>query len=67
LSAFDDDLKKLFIPGGQILFHQNEAADAFYIVMAGCLGVIVQDNDGRETLIASISAGGDGVTGPFPT
>jgi NTE family protein len=57
LSAFDDDLKRLFIPGGQILFRENEAADALYVVITGCLGVIVRDDDGRETLIARISAG----------
>jgi NTE family protein len=57
LSAFDDDLKRLFIPGGQILFRENEVADTLYVVITGCLGVVIRDKDGRETLIARIAAG----------
>src|SRR5579872_5352264 len=57
LSAFDDDIKRMFIPGGQTLFRENDAADALYVVITGCLGVVARNHDGRETLIARIAAG----------
>jgi NTE family protein len=57
LAALDAELKWMFIPGGQILFRENEAADSLYVVLTGCLGVIVRDNNGRDILIARIAAG----------
>jgi CRP-like cAMP-binding protein len=52
LAAVDTELKWMFIPGGQILFRENEVADSLYIVLIGCLGVIVRDNNGRDILVA---------------
>jgi NTE family protein len=57
LSAFGAGLKRMFLPGGQILFRENEAADSLYIVISGCLGVVVRGNDGRDVLVARIPAG----------
>jgi NTE family protein len=57
LAALDAELKWVFIPGGQILFRENEVADSLYVVLTGCLGVIVRDNNGRDILIARIAAG----------
>jgi NTE family protein len=57
LAALDAELKWMFIPGGQILFRENEVADSLYVVLTGCLGVIVRDNNGRDILIARIAAG----------
>jgi NTE family protein len=57
LAALDAELKWMFIPGGQILFRENEVADSLYVVLTGCLGVIVRDNNGRDLLIARIAAG----------
>jgi NTE family protein len=57
LAALDAELKWMFIPGGQILFRENEVADSLYVVLTGCLGVIVRDNNGRDVLIARIAAG----------
>jgi NTE family protein len=57
LAALDAELKWLFIPGGQILFRENEVADSLYVVLTGCLAVIVRDNNGRDILIARIAAG----------
>ena len=57
LAALDAELKWMFIPGGQILFRENEVADSLYVVLTGCLGVIVRDNNGRDMLIARIAAG----------
>ena len=33
LAAVDTELKWMFIPGGQILFRENEVADSLYIVL----------------------------------
>jgi NTE family protein len=57
LSAFGAGLKRMFLPGGQILFRENEVADSLYIVISGCLGVVVRSNDGRDVLVARIAAG----------
>lgn len=57
LSAFGAGFKRMFLPGGQILFRENEAADSLYIVISGCLGVVVRSSDGRDVLVARIPAG----------
>jgi NTE family protein len=57
LSAFGAGLKRVFLPGGQILFRENEVADSLYIVISGCLGVVVRGNDGHDVLMARIPAG----------
>ena len=57
LDAFGAGLTRMFIPGGQILFRENEAADSLYFVISGCLGVIVRDSTGPDVLIARIEAG----------
>ena len=44
LAAVDTEFKWMFIPGGQILFRENEVDDSLYIVLSdGC--VIVRDRD----------------------
>jgi NTE family protein len=57
LAALDAELKWVSVPGGQTLFRENDVADALYIVMSGCLGVIVSDGHGRDTLVSRIVAG----------
>jgi len=57
LSAFGAGLKRIFLPGGQILFREKEVADSLYIVISGCLGVVVRSNDGHDVLVARIPAG----------
>jgi NTE family protein len=57
LSAFGAELKRIFLPGGQILFRENEVADSLYIVISGCLGVVVRGSDGYDVLVARIVAG----------
>jgi NTE family protein len=56
-SAFGAGLKRVFLPGGQTLFRENEVADSLYIVISGCLGVVVRGSSGRDVLIAQIPAG----------
>ena len=50
-------LTRMFIPGGQILFRENEAADSLYFVISGCLGVILRDSTEKPR--------GDGPAGPI--
>src|ERR1700686_4104342 len=57
LAALDAELKWVRVPGGQILFRENDVADALYVVMSGCLGVSVSDGHGRDTLVSRIAAG----------
>jgi NTE family protein len=40
--AFGAGLERIFLPGGQILFRENEVADSLYIVISGCLGVVIR-------------------------
>jgi NTE family protein len=57
LAALDAELKWVRVPGGQILFRENDVADALYVVMSGCLGVSVSDGHGGDTLVSRIVAG----------
>jgi NTE family protein len=57
LAALEAELKWVRVPGGQILFRENDVADALYVVMSGCLGVSVSDGHGGDTLISRIVAG----------
>ena len=57
LSALGAGLQRIFLAGGRILFRENEVADSLYIVISGCLGVVVRDGDGHDVLIARIAAG----------
>jgi NTE family protein len=56
-SAFGPGVKRMFVPGGQILFREDEIADSLYIVISGCLGVVVRGSNGRDVLVARIAAG----------
>jgi len=57
LSAFGAGLPRKFLPGGQILFRENEIADSLYIVLSGCLGVVVRGSNGHDILVARVAAG----------
>jgi NTE family protein len=57
LSGFGAGLERMFLPGGQILFRENDVADSLYIVISGCLGVVVRSNDGHDVLVGRIAAG----------
>jgi NTE family protein len=57
LAALDAELKWVRVPGGQILFRENDTADALYVVMSGCLGVSVSDGHGGDALVSRIVAG----------
>jgi NTE family protein len=56
-SAFGAGLQRKFLPGGQILFRKNEVADSLYIVLSGCLGVVVRDGNGHDVLVARVATG----------
>ena len=57
LSAFGAGLQRKFLPGGQILCRENEIADSLYIVLSGCLGVVVRGSNGHDILVARVAAG----------
>jgi NTE family protein len=57
LAALEAELKWVRVPGGQILFRENDVADALYVVMSGCLGVSVSDGHGGDALVSRIVAG----------
>src|SRR5580693_1828495 len=57
LAALDAELKWVRVPGGQILFRENDVADALYVVMSGCLGVSVSDGHGGDAVVSRIVAG----------
>ncbi|HEY4820115.1 MAG TPA: patatin-like phospholipase family protein [Xanthobacteraceae bacterium] len=57
LAALQAELEWLSLPGGAILFREDQIADALYVVVAGCLGVTVRGKDGHDVLLARCQAG----------
>jgi NTE family protein len=57
LAALEAELVRMCVPGGEILFRENDLADALYIVIAGCLAVTVRSSNGRDMTVARIRAG----------
>src|SRR5277367_4093867 len=57
LDALETELEWLSIPGGAILFCENQLSDALYVVIAGCLSVTVRGSDGDEVRVARCQAG----------
>lgn len=49
--------KVIYITSGDMLLHQNEVSDSFYIVMHGRLRAITYDEKGGETVIGEIGQG----------
>ena len=57
LDALAGELEWLCIPGGWELFHEGDPGDSLFVVVAGRMGVITADADGRQSLINQIGAG----------
>ena len=57
LAALQAELEWLSLPGGAILFREDQIADALYVVVAGCLGVTVRGKEGHDVLLARCQAG----------
>lgn len=57
LATLEAELVRICVAGGEILFRENDFADALYIVIAGCLAVTVRSRDGRDMLVAQIRSG----------
>lgn len=56
----EPELEWFSIPGGWELFHQGDQSDGLYFVKSGCLGVMVEDEEGEEgpaPLVTQIHAG----------
>ena len=47
----------LSLPGGATLFTAGEAADAFYVVLSGSLGVLAADGQAQSRFVARLAAG----------
>jgi len=56
-TVFLSELEWFTLPGGVTLFEEHEPSDAFYIVIAGCLGVIGSTSAGTDQLIARVGTG----------
>ena len=50
-------LEHVVLRDGETLFRQDDPSDALYIVMSGCLEVIVAQQDGSQTTVGQIKAG----------
>jgi len=57
LVALEAELEWLSVPGGATLFYEGQIPDALYVVISGCLGVIVRGSDGGEVRVARCQAG----------
>src|SRR6266849_4389092 len=57
LRAIQDELQWLTLPGGSPLFHEGEPSDAFYIVLSGCLGVVIAGDEAEPRFITRIGIG----------
>ncbi len=47
----------LSLPGGATLFSAGDAADAFYVVLSGSLGVLAADGRAQSRFVARLAAG----------
>ena len=57
LDALAGELEWLCIPGGWELFHEGDPGDSLFVVVAGRMGVVTADADGRQSVINQIGAG----------
>ena len=57
IEALAGELEWLCIPGGWELFHEGDPGDSLFIVIAGRLGVVTADAEGRQIVINQIGAG----------
>ena len=51
------ELEWLCLPGGCELFREGDTGDALFVVVAGRLGVVTADAEGRQTIINQIGGG----------
>ncbi|HUA33659.1 MAG TPA: patatin-like phospholipase family protein [Candidatus Binataceae bacterium] len=57
LDALAGELEWQGLPGGWVLFREGEQDDSLFVVVAGRLGVVTADSEGRETIISHITPG----------
>ena len=57
LDALAGELEWQGLPGGWVLFREGEQDDSLFVVVAGRLGVVTADAEGRETIISHITPG----------
>lgn len=47
-------LEPVSVLGGEVLFHEGDAADALYLVVSGSLGISVRDDAGRQRRVSRV-------------
>ncbi len=57
LAGLEHELQYFALPGGALLFEQDEPSDALYLLRSGSLGAFRREGDGPARLIGIVSAG----------
>lgn len=57
LEAVGPDLEWLWLPSGEVLFHEGEPGDVVYFVLAGALRVFTRPDDGSVITIGEVGRG----------
>ncbi len=57
LHAMAAEFEWFSLPGGQVLFRQDDRDDSLYVVLSGRLGAFIRNEDGREVLIRQMTSG----------
>ncbi len=56
-SALEDELEWFSVPGGQVLYRAGDEADGLYLVLTGCLGIVVRGRTAEGELVGQVHAG----------
>src|SRR5579863_48145 len=57
LDLLTPELEWFGLPGGWVLFREHEPGDSVYIVLAGRVGVVTADAEGRQRIVNQIGVG----------
>lgn len=57
LAAIASEVEWFSLPGGQLLFRQNDTDDSLYVVLSGRLGAFLRNDEGKEVLIRQMPTG----------
>lgn len=52
--AIQSQLERIFLPSGEVLFHEDDPADGLYMLVSGALGISVKGQTGEQRRIARI-------------
>ncbi len=57
IEKLEPELRQVELKGGDTLFHQGDIGDCFYVVVNGRLRALLEQPDGRETVLGEIGKG----------